>query len=122
MNPYSYQKTSTNWLKSLCSRRNLYKSKISWEFYKYSKGETEVLAEFWKAQEARGNKDIKIYELEQSIEIEKSARSSKLSQSIKIDEIEIEEVDQFQDKKITKQPATQMTDRNVFENHQQETE
>lgn len=43
MSPYSYQSIITNWLKTLCTRRNRYKSKMTWEFYNYSKGNTESL-------------------------------------------------------------------------------
>lgn len=75
MNPYSYQSGWTNWIKTLCSRRNKYYSKISWEFYQYSKGETDILQEFWKAQEKRGSKDTKIFDQEKSIDILSSSRS-----------------------------------------------
>ena len=78
---------------------------MTWEFYNYSKGNTESLQEFWKAQEERGCKDHKVYSMEKSVEIMKSARVSNVDEEpIKMDEIIVEEVDgfEFREEKIGK--------------------
>jgi hypothetical protein len=63
-NPYSYQNCVKNWIRTLWVRKNHYFSKITWEFYMYSKGETEQLKDYWKAQDERGETGHKVYSLE----------------------------------------------------------
>jgi uncharacterized membrane protein YeiB len=75
--PFSYQSILKNWIKTLCSRRNKYKSKISWELYKWSTGNIEALNEFWTAQEKREKEFTRINKIEKSVEIYDPPKSNR---------------------------------------------